>query len=475
MRLLLNLVTALDENEIAKLAALNLRGKQLAVMELVLSKRPTGDEPTPEEVSALQLSDSHLYEISSVVLSKCHHILVPEGGLKLLEFLTYKNLILQFKQELRRQRKHIATKKGKQAEEFYLTGFELLNRFTYNLVDHDLLEEYGKLYLAAKADATAEDALAIKARKLQIKQAGILSDGKNFTLEQKELFAELTEIERTARLSNHAYLCYATYSALAWHWQHLGGSPEKGLSYLQLSLPYAAKLQGFPFRDAALEMKLRLADAHAALGEADLACEIFEKTYASIRRDHPLWKRNYFLFRYLAILIYVDKYAKAEKILTEHFEPLFKLRPTTASATAASLFAILFLLTGDFPNAKKYLDLGLQLNTKSNFTLYNEVRNRYIEAAYYYLIGDWDYTLELSHRAMQYLRGKHLGLNKHIFGYNFKIIEASIKYYSKDIPFWHKLEEKFKVLTAPAEGLFGKLLELIRDTPRRKPKPKPQV
>jgi len=143
------------------------------------------------------------------------------------------------------------------------------------------------------------------------------------------------------------------------------------------------------------------------------------------------------------------------------------LRPTTSSATAATLFAMLYLLRDDYPRAKHYLEIGIALNTKTNFTLYNEVRNRYVEAVYYYLTGDWDYTMTLTHRALQYLRDKHIGLNNHIVGYYFKIIEASIEFYEKDTPFWRKLEEKYKALTLSAEGLFGLLLKKVRATEKK--------
>lgn len=468
MRLLLNLITSLSDEEAAKLSALNLRGKQSSVMDLVFAARANGKEPTHEEIAALQLSDSHLYEISSVVLSKCHHLLVPEMGAPLLEFLTYKNVHLQFKQELRRQKKQFANKKGKEAEEFYLAGFELLHRFSYNLIDWDLIEEFGKYYLTAKQNASEEDALAVKARTLLTKQVSILTNARNFRKEQETIFAELSEFERVAKLSSHPYLCYCVYSGLAWYWHNLGENREKSLAYIQRALPYSVQLKGYVFRNLPLEMQLRLADAQFILGMSEQALEIFDKTFQAIPQNHLLWRRNYFLFRYVEVLIYNGKYVRAELILKERFEPLLKLRPTTTSATAATLFAVLYLFTGDYPKAKQYLDIGLELNSKKNFTLYNEVRNRYIEAIYYYLIGDWDFTQTVTHRALQYLRGKHIGLNKHVFGYNFKIIDATIEYYSQGTPFWHKFEDKYKVLTSPAESLFGKLLQKVRSTPRDK-------
>jgi tetratricopeptide (TPR) repeat protein len=467
MRLLLNLITALTDEEAERLSVLKLRGKQEAVMNIVLSKRSSGQEPTPEEIAQLNLKDSHVYEISSVILGKCHKLLVPEGGLRLLEYLAYKNLNLQFKQELRRQKRKIGAKKGREAEIFYLTSFELLQRFTYSMLDPELIEEYGKLYLAAKKDPSAEDGLAIEARKLHTTELSILTEGKNFTKDQQEILEKLTKLEKIAKTSTHAYFCYSVYSALAWHWHHLEGKPDKSLLYLKLAVPHAIKLDGYIFRDTPMEMQFRLADAHFMLGGTQEAFDIFERTYSSLKSDHQLWRRNYFLFRYLEVLIYNGKYLRAEQLLKERFEPLFKLRPTSASATAATLFALLYLLTGDYIKAKEYLDIGIKLNTRGNFTLYNEVRNRYVEAAYYYLTGDWEYTMTLTHRALQYLRDKHIGLNKHIFGYYFKIIEASVEYHSKGTPFWRKLEEKYKALTVPSEGLFGLLLRRMRSTARK--------
>src|SRR5205085_8295865 len=137
----------------------------------------------------------------------------------------------------------------------------------------------------------------------------LISEGKNFGKEQLLIFEKLNELERLAkRSSNHAYLCYNVYSTLAWYWQNVGGKPEKMMQYIQLSLPFASKLEGFVFNDFALEAQLKLADGHFILGGAQEAYEIFERTFSSVRPDHMIWKRNYYLFRYIAILIYNEKY-----------------------------------------------------------------------------------------------------------------------------------------------------------------------
>src|SRR5438105_4722028 len=210
MRLLLNLIGSLTDEETARLARLKLRGKQKAMMDLVLKTRTTGSDPTPEDITTLDVSDSHLYEMTSVLLDKCEDVLAPEGGLSLLEFFAYKNLVLCFKQELKRQQKKIVPK-TKEAEEFYLTGFELLLRFSYNLTDLDLIKEYAQFYISSKRKATPEDILAIDARLLFVRMVSILADGKNRGNDSNEVLAQLKEIEKTARISSHSYLSFATY------------------------------------------------------------------------------------------------------------------------------------------------------------------------------------------------------------------------------------------------------------------------
>jgi len=467
MRLLLSLILALSEEETARLSALRLRGKQRAVMNLLLSCRTTGREPSPEEIAELQVSESHLYEISSVLLGKALLHLAPKGGNAILEFIAYKNLNILFKQELRKQRKKLTSEKGKEAEEFYLAGFELLLRFTYSLLDTELIAEYGEAYLAAKKNPSVYDHSAIEARKLQVTLMSILAEGKNFGKEQETALDKLKDLEQQARNSSHTYLSYSVYSVLGWYWQQLGNKQDLSLKYYQRVIPFSEKLEGYVFREMPQEMKLRLADAQFFLGGAHEALEIFDRVYLTARPDHSIWKRNYYLFRYLELLIYNGKYHQAEQILTRCFEPSFSLRPTSASATAATLFAILYLFTEDYAKAADYLQIGMKLNTKTNFTLYNEVRNRYVETVLYYLTGDWTHAATLATRTMQYLYSRHIGLNNHTFGYFFKIIEATMANLSSGKKFPKKLELKYKELTAAKEGLFGLLLKKVR-TPKER-------
>jgi hypothetical protein len=464
MRFLLSLLLSLSEDESARVSTLYLQGKQKAVMMLLLALRKTGEQPTPEQIEKLDVTETHLYEISSVLLQKVLHLLAPKGGIVILEFLVYKNLHILFKTELRKMRKMPVYKKGKEAEEFYLAAFELAQKLSFNLIEEELLNELGAAYLAVKKSATKEDALAVETRKLSVRMLGIIAEGKNIKKDQDEVLDKLRELEGVARNSSNSYLCFAVYTALAWYWNHLGGKPDQCLRYIQRAIPYSEKLEGYVFRDIPQEMKLRLADAHFVMGGTKEALEIFERTYASVRADHIILKRNYYLFRYIEILIYNGKYAQAESLLKRHFGPILKQRPTTTSATAATLFALLYLFMEQYPKAYKYLEIGVHLNTKTNFTLYNEVRNRLVEAAYYYFMGDWTHTTNLTARGMQYLYTYRIGLNKHPFGYNFKIIDASVAYHSHGKAFSPKLEAKFKELTLPKEALFGLLLKKIRAT-----------
>ena len=321
MRLLLSLILSLTGDEAASLSKLRLRGKQRAVMQMLLAARTSGREPTKAETGKLELSASHLYQIISLLLDRCERVLVPDGGKALLEFFACKNLHILFKNELQRQEKQLAVKEVRNAEDFYQTVFELLLGFSYNLLDHKLIEEYARLYLASKKNRAPEDELAVKVRLLSIEMTAIRAEGKNPKKEREAIGEVLQEYEKLARNSSHPYFSFSVYSALAWYWRYLGAKPDVSLRYMQRAVPFAEKLEGFIFRDVKQEMQLRLADAYFNVGSATEALEIFERVYTFSDPRSMIWKRNSCLFSYLIILLYNGNYAKATQILTQYIQP----------------------------------------------------------------------------------------------------------------------------------------------------------
>ncbi|MEI8134069.1 MAG: hypothetical protein WCH46_03190 [bacterium] len=464
MRLLFGLIMALSEDEFARLSTLRLKGKQLAVMTMMFNARKNGEPPTDEAVANINTTSTHLYEMCSVLLARSLEFLVPQGGVAILEFVANKNLKIAFKQELLKQTQRIDPQNQKAKEDFYLSAFELIFRQTYSVVDFDLGVKYGDLYIHSKRNYSIEDKMAVEARKTIHQLVGSLADSRRYLKDSEELGNQLKGYESAVRNSTHPYFCYTVYSGLAWYSQHVLGKPDMNLRYLQRATVFAEKLDNYVFRELEVEMKLRIADAQFALGATEEALEIYERAFRMARPDSLLWKRNYFLLRYLDILIYHGKYFQAEEILKKYYEPMLRLAPSTTSATASCLFAILYLLSGKYDESKKYLDTAFKLNRRTNYTAYNDIRNRIVRAALSYITGDWDETDHTTRTTMTYLYSRDLGLSRHSVGYYFKIIDALIILFKEGKPLSRKNETKFIELTHPKEGLMGLILKKVRAT-----------
>src|SRR5437764_9770212 len=143
----MNFVGALSEEETGRLQVLRLRGKQRAVMNLILISAASGHDPSAAAIKKTGASGTHFYEITAVLLKKCFKLLVPQSGIALLEFLAYKNLPFIFRQEVLRQEKKFAGIQSKESEDFYLSVFELSMRFSYPMLDKDMIAVYSKKYL----------------------------------------------------------------------------------------------------------------------------------------------------------------------------------------------------------------------------------------------------------------------------------------------------------------------------------------
>ncbi len=464
MRLLQQLITTLSEDERRHLETMPLRGKKQQVL-LALLNHYNEPEKLDEEIATLDISKTHLYEMSSLLLDASYELLAPQGGIELLEFLVNKNLPVHFKKEFRSVEKEYKKASAAERGKFYLMIYLLVGRFPYTNIDHELLEYSSKQFLSTLSPPDPDYELAFVADK--IKQEMVHDQLVHRTkekIDQASKLEKLMEYVPRATASNNIFLKNIVFRSLAWYWRFVEKDSEKVLHYLQQIEPFIPTFDTTIYRNEPYRSYFELADVYFDLGRHEESLNIFREAYGKTQSSDDVWKQYRFLFRYVELLIYLGQYEEAEQLLHKQFGPLLPLEPTSVSATAATLFAIYYIFTDNYPKAKEYLDIGMALNTKDNYTLYNEVRNRYVEAVYYYLIYDWYYTITVCERALQYLRSKGMALSEHSFGYFFKIIEASIEFYEHGTPFSEELEAKYDDLSSPKEVLFGLLLQKVRNT-----------
>lgn len=456
MKLLETFVMSLTDEEALKLRHIKIGRKQSTILRDALSLRKNKESPSRIAIPT-DYTPSHFYQIRSVILRRCYGVFGATAE-EQLEFLWRKNLIVHLKQEFKRRESELPSKKGSEAEALYFTAFELLHRFPQNLVDWDLIDKCKKGYLAAKKSVSPQDKLLLETRTVLGKLIKMLNDGKEEHHEPKELYSRLIVFESKITHSTDPFISLFIFSALAWYWRYFGNDPTRHTFYCEKAIPCADRINTYIFREMPTAMRLRLGEAYFISGRDDEAARILQTALASIAPGDALWKRYFFLFPSVEILMYGGKYELSEDILKTHFEPLFTQEPTTAASAGAALFTKLYLLKKEYKKAKKYLDLAIQLNRKKNFTLRAELQNRFLEAVYYYFIGDLDFAHTICKRARHFLVIRKMGLGKYQFGWYFRYIELIIKNYETGKPIPKDVEEKYKLLTARKELVIGKLL-----------------
>ncbi len=469
MRLLQQFITTLNADELALVNTIVLRGKKKEVLKLVIASKSLSEESLATEIQKLEISKEHSYEISSLLLRSCYQKLCPSDNIELLNFLSIKNLPTHYKKQLRVVEKELVTRARTDEDpqclsNFYLTVYLQLQRFSYNLFDWKLIAKYEAAYLGCIGDSDPEGVLAIEAHR--IRNSLLSTQIANRKKDQSQVitsYKRLKELEIIAETTQHTLLNYFTFGSLCWYHQNLEKEPSLTLHYLEKVMTHSAHLDSVMFPRESIRIRLQVADAYVNIGRLDESIAIFESVFANPKPSDHAWRFYRFSLRYIETLISLGQYEKAELILQEQFGPQFIGEPTSVTIGAASLYLLLFLFDGQYAKAKYYLDLSITLNVGKNHLVYNEVRNRYMEAAYSYLIGDWANTPDLCEGALHYLRGKGLGLKENSFGYFFKLIVASIDLHTNNKAFTPELEARYAELTLPQEVLFGKLLIKIRN------------
>ena len=459
MKLLDAFILSLTDQEASKLRLLKLGQKQQKVLLHVLNSRNKVRNNTIPSIPQGYTS-SHYYEICSVILRRCYGVFGKSAD-EQLEFLQTKNLNIHFKRELKRREAELPLKKGRDSELLYFAAFELLHRFSHNLIDWQLIDYCKKKYLAAKKNPTDQDKIMMEVRSILGKLVTIVNDGKEEHHESKALFVKLKECEAKLTPSSDPFFHACVYSALAWYWRYFGSDNKNFLYYCKSAIPYTDKLKGKIFRESPIAMRLRLGEAYFVAGSDKEAADVLEDAIAHLAPGNTLWKRYFYLFPSIEILLFGGKYDLCEEILCAHFEPMFDQQPTTAATSGAALFTKLYLLKKDYPKAKKYLNIAISLNTKTNFTLRSELQNRFLEAAYFFLTGDLEYADTICKRARHFLVVRKMGLNNYLFGWYFKYIELLIDRIERGKLLSIEAQEKFLLLTSRKEIIIGKLLQEI--------------
>lgn len=395
-----SLIRTLNEAEIASLKSIRLIGKEKEVFDYVLKFKNSELPELTSILNDLAITDTHYYKINSILLRKAYQTIVPNQGNELLLYLKQKNLFTLLRHELLTQEKK-TTKALNDA--FYLQGFHYLIDFPYKFYDKKLTEIFGKKYLAHKNKSDLSDQLYVKyhllfseinrtaARKNPIKALG-------FTI--NDLLKQEKELEKTS----HHLAKYYLYRCICSYYTYYEKSNTKIIEYLKKAISLKNNIAYFFPIDIGQFLELLYADALLSNNNISDSEKIYKKVFDSGVQSN-MYGYYYHCEQYALVLIIQKKYAEAQALLNEIFEPCIANKIDIYATRGAMCFTKLYLSNGELKNALHYLNIAKSINEKS-FYLPFDVQLRVLENIYFFLKKDYDFVLQLATRNIKFVRSQ---------------------------------------------------------------------
>ena len=423
-------LNSLTEEELFKLKALKLIGKERLVYNYVLSFRKKSIPEKTKICSHLEISETHYYKINSVLLSKIYIIFTDDNNpLSLFGFLKSKGLFTLVKHEILAKDKEIIKEKEENKNTaFYLNCFHLLIDLPYKFYDEKLTNQFGGKYLKTLANCTESDNLYITYHKL-FSDFNRNAARKNAVKNQKIQLSDLLEEEKKLAASTHYLACYYLYRTIISYYTFYKSDSAKILEYVKKATQLKDKIAYlFPI-DIGVFLELLYADSLMFASKTEEAYSIYHKAFS---KGVPTEMYGYYYHceQYGLVSIIMKQCEQAEQFLKEVFTSCIDDKTDIYATRGALTFAKLYLSCNDYKQAIHYINIAKQINEKS-FYLPFDLQLRVLENIYFYLKNDFLFAKQLATRNIKFIKGQH----------NNQTFENYILLFKSIIAFTNQIEE----------------------------------
>lgn len=391
-------IQSLNPEELTLLRKLPLIGKEKEVFDLLLLHRLQKLPEIDEIVLKLKLSNSHYYKINSILMEKSFHQLVPEGDLKLLQFLRSKGLFTLLRHELIALDKRLQKEK-KEDEALYLSCFHLLIDFPYKYYDKKLLAHFGATYLKAKKNASESDRLYVKYHML-FSEINLLAARKNPKKALKTTINELLLAEKKLEKTPHALACYYLYRCITSYYTYYEGNKEQVMSYLRKAIALKNEIAYFFPVNIGQFLQLLLADVLFGSGKLNEAFSTY-KTIFDEGLSGEMYGYYYHCEQYILLLTIHENYTQAEQLLDTVFQTAIDQEIDIYATRGAMSYCKLFLSTGQYKEGMNYLNRAKNINEKT-FYLPFDIQLRFLETMYFLFRNDSEFAQQLCTRNIKF-------------------------------------------------------------------------
>jgi hypothetical protein len=394
-------IDSLNAAELNALQQVRLIGKEKSVFDLTFSYR-NKNFPEPDEIcDQLEISPAHLYKINSVLLNKSYGVLVPAGGLRLLEYLKQKGQFILIRSEARTQEKQLLQlRTGKNIlEKFYLGLFHLFIDFPFRYYDKKLVDEYGKKYLESKVSRNKSDDLYVHYHKLFADVNRCAASRNPIRSFATDFRSELQQENILKREKHYLALYYLHRAEASWYTLY-EPNHQKKLAALEKAIKLKDKIAWFFEIDIGGFLQLLYADALLTGNEPEKALEVYNEVFKKGLSEN-MFGYYYFCEQYALLKIINKEMDAAQKFLDTVFSSCIKQGLDIFASRGALAYAKLFLAKKQFKDAVHYINTGYSINEK-NYYLPFEVQLRLLETIAFAGKKEYDFALKLCRRNLKF-------------------------------------------------------------------------
>ncbi len=434
MSLVSDLINVLTYEEVKVLGNLNTNRQETALLHLLISHRHK-PEPTNECLTQKLLTTSaNCDKLKAILLRKVYHELVPDGGLKLLEFLARKKLVnhLFYRELLRAEKEAEKTLSKDELKTFYKQVFFLLTGVTY------------QDYNAKAARKFADKTIALSSN----------ADDKVF-VEAKLLWTEVNGAGISASIGKPAVRKHLVEKIKAFEAFALGvNSPEAHYQINYLWLWFCVLTDAYADALMRCENNIHLLRSHNGIFPANYHLntefkyaemlyfnnrfeEAFRQYKALFYEKYPerLNSEIYHIAKFVQVCVVVEKFDDALHALV-HYSSQAKPAMNASNVIAILHFAKVYLAMGELEQGFNHVLKARSIINKNVYVQY-EIELRNLENAYFYLHGDRKFAVALARKNLKFLNSRQLTSNITDYSYFYHLIIA-----------FFNLQEKGKSLTA---------------------------
>jgi hypothetical protein len=462
------LINTCNPLEFQAIEALPLRGKEKQLFDFTLKYRNSELPDNTEITKELDLSDTHLYKINSVLIRKCFDVLVPSGDLELLDYLKRKNLVVLLKHEMAfLEKEKLAANDKHTLEVFYLKCFHLLIDIPFKYYDKKLAETAAQNYLSVKKDRTLSDELYIKFHLLFAdinRAAASKSPHKGFNYTLKDLQQFEADLENTTHYLARFYL-YRTFCS---YYNYYEKDNTKILAYLNKAIALKDHIKDFFPLNIDHFLRLLYADGLFQNYAFEESYSIYTKVYEE-KLDEKMYGYYYHYEQYVLLAIILKHLDKAVQTLVTVFQPCIDSKLDVHATRGALAYVKYYLTLKEFKQTLGYLKIVKDINEKVFYQPF-DIQIRVLENLYFFHKADYEFALALANRNLKFINAQE-ETKEQLSDYSvlFKIIIGFInQYYRGKTGVPEKYKEEFERIGKQYRNLYCDLIadmRIIKPTP----------